>query len=122
VNILLALAVNVGVDLVLIPRIGILGAAIGWAAAIVFNNVVPLVQIGIILRLHPFGVATLTAGALAALCFGVLPYAVRVTAGDGAVPLIASALCGGVLYLAGCWRFRRQLQLTSLRALRKERS
>ena len=121
VNILLALAVNVGVDLLLIPRIGILGAAIGWAAAIVFNNVVPLVQIGWKLRLHPFGVATLTAGALAALCFGALPYAVRVTAGAGAVPLIASALCGGALYLAGCWRFRRQLRLTSLRALRKER-
>ncbi|HEY7484473.1 MAG TPA: polysaccharide biosynthesis C-terminal domain-containing protein [Streptosporangiaceae bacterium] len=118
VNTLLALAVNIGVDLLLIPHIGIMGAAIGWAAAIVFNNVVPLGQIALVARLHPFGMATLTAGALAALCFGVLPLLARIVAGDGLLPLIAAAASGTILYGLGCWWFRRPLRLTSLRALR----
>lgn len=117
INTVLALAVNVAVDLLLIPRIGILGAAIGWAAAIVFNNVVPLVQVGWRLRLHPFGAATLYAGLLAVLCFAVLPYGVRAVAGTAMTPLLAAAGAGALLYVAGCWRLRHRLGLTSLRAL-----
>jgi O-antigen/teichoic acid export membrane protein len=120
-NILLALTVNVGVDLLLIPRIGITGAAIGWAAAIVVNNLVPLAQVGLVLRLHPFGVATLTAGGLAGLCFGVLPLAVRAVAGDGVATLVTATATGAILYGLACWRLRRPLQLTSLRALATQR-
>ena len=54
-NGLLALAVNVAVDLVLIPRYGVTGAAIGWAAAILVSNLVPLVQLAWIVGVQPFG-------------------------------------------------------------------
>jgi O-antigen/teichoic acid export membrane protein len=117
VNTLAALAVNVVVDLLLIPRVGIIGAAIGWAASIVFNNIVPLAQVGLRLRLHPFGSSTLVAAALSALCFAVLPFGVRATAGSGTLPLLIATLVGVVIYAAGCWRFRETLRLTSLRAL-----
>ena len=55
VNGLLALVVNVGLDLLLIPRFGITGAAIGWAAAIIVTNLIPLAQLAISKRLNPFG-------------------------------------------------------------------
>ena len=63
-NSLVALAVMVVVDLLLLPRLGILGAGIGWAAAIVTNNAVPLTQLWRSMGLHPFGRATLRAAAL----------------------------------------------------------
>ena len=46
-NGLVALVVNVGLDLLLIPRYGITGAAIGWAVAIVVTNLTPLAQLAI---------------------------------------------------------------------------
>jgi O-antigen/teichoic acid export membrane protein len=76
-NVGLALAAMVGVDLVLIPRHGALGAAIGLAVAITVNNLLPLAQLWYALRLHPFGQATLGAAALATGCFGVLPAIIR---------------------------------------------
>jgi O-antigen/teichoic acid export membrane protein len=116
-NVLLALAVNIGLDLVLIPHFGITGAAIGWAGAIVANNLVPLAQVGLVLKLHPFGAATATAAALAGLCFGAVPFGLRAVAGDGLLPLVAVTAVGALLYACGCWRLRHRLELTSLRAL-----
>jgi O-antigen/teichoic acid export membrane protein len=79
-NVGLALTAMVGVDLVLIPRHGALGAAIGLATAVSVNNLLPLAQIWHALGLHPFGRATLTAAGVASACFGVLPALVRVLA------------------------------------------
>ena len=60
-----------------------LGAGIGWAAAILANNLLPLTQLTVSMGLHPFGTATLRAAALAAACFGVLPgIAALVAPGD----------------------------------------
>ena len=65
VNVIIALAVDIALNLILIPHIGIVGAAVAWCAALVVNNALPLAQIGIAMRLHPFGRGTLFAGALA---------------------------------------------------------
>ncbi len=83
VNSFAALAVNLGLNLVLIPRMGILGAAVAWAAAIAINNLVPLVQLAGSMGLHPFGRATATATALCAVCFGAVPLLVRASARRG---------------------------------------
>src|SRR3954462_56079 len=76
VNVLVALAVTIGLDVFFIPRLGALGAAIGLAGAMVANNVLPLIQVGRIARLHPFGIGTVAAALLSLGCFGVLPWAV----------------------------------------------
>ena len=47
VNVVIAVAVNLAVDLALIPRLGALGAAVGLAASIVANNLIPLAQVGL---------------------------------------------------------------------------
>lgn len=113
-NYLIALAVNVAVNLIAIPPLGILGAALGWAVALLVKNLLPLTQIWVTLRLHPFSRAGLTACGLAAASFGVLPLAVRLVAGGGPLPLVLAAAGGLVCYAVGLWRARYLLHLDAM--------
>jgi O-antigen/teichoic acid export membrane protein len=96
-NVVLALGVTIGVDVALIPRLGALGAALGFAAATLTNNLVPLGQIAVVLGLHPFGRATFAAALSATACFGAVPLAVRAIGGPG----LGSAVVAAALALAG---------------------
>jgi O-antigen/teichoic acid export membrane protein len=109
INGLLAVAVNVALDLALIPRYGITGAAIGWAAAIAVTNLVPLVQVAIVARVHPFGPGSAVACLLSALSFGAIPLAVRAAAGSDAAVSGLAVAAGCAVMAAGLWRFRRVL-------------
>ncbi|MBV9208807.1 MAG: polysaccharide biosynthesis C-terminal domain-containing protein, partial [Actinobacteria bacterium] len=113
-NGLLAVTVNVVLDVLLIPRYGIAGAAVGWSVAIVVTNLLPLAQVAATVRLQPFGRGTLLAISLCSLSFGVLPLAARALLGPGAVPSLAAIACGCVLMAAGIWRFRADLNLAAL--------
>lgn len=112
-NGLLVLFVNVGLDLILIPKYGITGAAIGWAVAIVVSNVVPLVQLAWVYQLHPFGPACLTAGMVSLVSFGAAPLVLKLIIG-GWPALGAGIAVGCVLQAAGMWRFRHTLRLHSM--------
>jgi O-antigen/teichoic acid export membrane protein len=113
VNNVLALAINVVVDVLLIPRIGIMGAAVGWAAAIAVNNLLPLAELAASLRIHPFGRATTVAMGLSSVGFGALPLLGRVVAGDDRGMLAGLGL-GVMLFLSGCFLERRALALSTL--------
>jgi O-antigen/teichoic acid export membrane protein len=114
-NGLLTVGVNVGLDLILIPRYGITGAAIGWAVAIAVSNLMPLTQLATVLRLHPFGRGTVTACALSVVSFGLIPFAVRAVLGHGVASLAAAVAAGCVVFAIGLWRFHRVLHLPSIR-------
>ena len=114
INGLLAVVVNVGLDLVLIPRYGITGAAIGWAVAIIVTNLMPLAQLAAFIRLQPFGRGTILAGALSVLAFGVVPLAVRAVLGGGLTGLAVGVAGGCVVEAAGLWRFRGVLRLSAM--------
>lgn len=117
-NGLLAVVVNVGLDLLLIPRYGIAGAAVGWAAAIALSNLVPLAQLAALARVHPFGRMTFAAVALPAICFAAVPLAMRAAAGTGAVATAAGLVLGTAVLAASGWRLRRTLQLSALAGVR----
>ena len=116
---MLALAVTLGVDLVAIPRLGAFGAALGLAAAVCVNNLVPLAQIGYALGLHPFGRPTFVAAGLAVACFGVPALVTRIVAGDRPAALVAAGALatalGGAAYAVGALRLRRTLALSVLK-------
>jgi O-antigen/teichoic acid export membrane protein len=114
VNGLLAVVVNVGLDVALIPRYGITGAAIGWSAAIAITNLMPLAQVAAAMRLHPFGRGTFVSAALCAVSFGVLPLAARDLIGPGAVPSLAAIGCGCAVMAAGIWHFRDDLHVAAM--------
>jgi len=111
-NIGVALGVTIALDLVLVPRIGIIGAGIGWAAALVIGNLLPLCQIWRTMGLHPFGRASGLAYGLAATCFGIVPLLGRVVAGHpGALVGLGVGFVG---YVACVWREREALGLPGL--------
>jgi O-antigen/teichoic acid export membrane protein len=116
-NGLLAVIVNVGADLALIPRFGMAGAAIGWAAAIGVTNLVPLAQVAGVVRVHPFGRGTLASCGLATICFGVIPLLARMAAGSGVGTDAGAAAAGCALYAAGLWRLRDDLHLSAMPGL-----
>lgn len=113
-NVLAALATMTALDTALIPRWGAVGAALGLAAAVLVNNLLPLAQIWRTLGVHPFGRPTLTAAALAAGACGVPPL-LATAAGAGPTALTATSAVGALCFLAGAYRMRRRLNLHLLR-------
>jgi O-antigen/teichoic acid export membrane protein len=114
INGLMAMGVNIGVDLALIPRYGITGAAIGWAAAIGITNLVPLVQVATAARVHPFGAGTAAACLITTLSFAIIPIAARELAGDSALVAVASVAAGCVVMVCSAWLLRWTLELAVL--------
>jgi O-antigen/teichoic acid export membrane protein len=113
-NTVAALAVNIAVDVVLLPRIGVIGAAVGWGVAILATNLVPLAQIHHLLGLHPFGKRVFTAAGAALFSFALIPGIVRIALGQGLTSLVVAGLAGLVVYLVLLSRFRHVLQLDLL--------
>ncbi|SDH20769.1 Membrane protein involved in the export of O-antigen and teichoic acid [Sinosporangium album] len=54
VNLLLAIAVTVALDVLLVPAYGALGAALGWSGGMLVKNLLPLVRIHRLYGLRPF--------------------------------------------------------------------
>lgn len=81
VNNVAVLALNVGLNLVLIPRLGILGAALAWSVSLAVVNIVRVVQVRRVLGLLPFGAVTVKS-AVAAVAAGAAGWAVRVIVTD----------------------------------------
>lgn len=112
-NAVLALGVNIVADLILIPKVGILGAGIGWALAIAVSNLTALGQIHRLEGIHPFGAATLRAIGLSALCFGVLPFGAQLLV-DRPLVVAGALTLAGAAYVGLCHRWRRVLALDVL--------
>jgi O-antigen/teichoic acid export membrane protein len=113
-NTILALVVNVSLNLVLIPVWGITGAAVAWGASILINNVLPLAQVWSSMHLHPFGRGSLIAGGSSLATFGVIEGGARIAGADGLPALVVAVVVAGLLHLAILWRFRDTLHLSTL--------
>lgn len=110
---ILALGINVLVDLILIPPYGIVGAAIGWCAAIVASNIVPLVLSWRGLGLHPFGRSVDVALLVTGLCFVALPLAAGAVT-HSQLAAFGALLVGGLLFMLVVWRERDLFELSDL--------
>lgn len=116
-NGLLVLITNVGLDLWLIPRHGILGAAIAWGTAITVSNVVPLIQLAVVFRLQPISRGVVIATVLTVASFFIVSLAIRAALGSGWVSLGVATVAGCVLMGAGMLRFRVALKLRGVARL-----
>ncbi|MGZ4446720.1 MAG: hypothetical protein ACXVEC_08560 [Nocardioides sp.] len=119
-NSAVALAVNVGLNLVLIPLDGIRGAATSWSVAIVVRNLLPLLQVRRQLDLWPVTAATVRVSALALGCFGAVDVLVLGTRAPLAVGLLALGVATPA-YLAGVWWWRTSLDLPAFRTVLRRR-
>lgn len=122
INTGLALVTDIVADLILIPRYGILGAAIGWALAILVNNLLPLAMISRVMHMRPFSPGGRDVAALSLVCFGGLPLLARFSLGLSVPVVAAASALGTALYVAGLYQRRRTVGLDELPALLRRRS
>ena len=117
-----SLAANIGLNLILIPRYELTGAAIAWVASLTLNNVVPLYQVWRTDRHHPLSAALSAAtvgGLLIVLASGLIALQLF---GDGWRTVIAWGCLSGALYVAFLWRYRQLLELDDLaNSLRRQK-
>lgn len=114
-NTALALVANVTLNLALIPRWGLEGAAVAWGVALVLANVVPLVQVALMMRMHPFSTGLARVAASATVSFGLIPLVVRLLLGDTLAALAIGMALAGALYLLLLWYARADLDAMVLR-------
>ena len=114
------LVLNVGLNLLLIPHYGALGAGISWTLAILVRNVLPLVQIAYKHRISPVSRVTGFVGLSAGVCFGLVPLAARLVVG-GALPALVALAVGGGVYVGLVWRRRADLQIAAFRGVLRRR-
>ncbi len=94
------LATNVGLNIWLIPRHGIVGSAYAWAISLALVNVLRVVQVKKVLGVFPFGMGEAKA-LVAALAAGLVGLGVHQWRNDISVgTLVVGALTLGVTYLA----------------------
>lgn len=113
INVVVALGANLALNVVLIPRWGIVGAAVAWAIAIVLSNLLPLFQIRVSLGLQPFGRSGAAVMLLAAITLAGVP-SVGLLLGGGTPIMLGFAAIGVVFYAAGIWTMRSRLELDAL--------
>jgi O-antigen/teichoic acid export membrane protein len=118
----LALATNLVLNFLLIPRIGMEGAAIASAATIFVDNAATTAMVRLRLRLHPFGNGWGLVAASALVCYGAVGLAARAAWGATVPSLLVHGIVGTSLYLVVLWRLREVLHLSVIgRALRSRR-
>jgi O-antigen/teichoic acid export membrane protein len=111
-NTLVALVLNVVLNLILIPRLGITGAAIAWMVSIVVNNVLALFEVWIFIKLHPVGSGFAIVALSSLACYGVLGLGARLLFGSSIPVFLVFAVVATSSYVITLWRFRETLELS----------
>ena len=112
-NVGAALTINLGLNVLLIPWLGIVGAALSWAAAIVVRNALPLIEIRYLLHMTPLGAGTVWVGASALVCLGLPAGALRVLGAPSQV-LVGVLVLGLLGYGGLLWVGRERVKLAAL--------
>lgn len=108
------LAVNVAANLLLVPRLGITGAALAWAATIILDSSLAFFQVRWGMRIGGSLRGLAWAAALSVGCFGVVSLVGREVLGQTLVALVASVLVAVLAYLPLLWWRRGTLGLDAL--------
>jgi O-antigen/teichoic acid export membrane protein len=113
-NTAVALSLNIGLNLLLIPRFGMQGAAVAWAVSIIVDNLMALAEVWVFLGMRPFGSGYLPAVAAAVGCFGGAGILARGLLGTSAVAFVLFLVIAIPLYAVVLWSLRARLHLDAL--------
>ncbi len=117
INSLTALAIDIVLCLVLIPRMGMTGAALAWAVAVIIRSSLAVVQTRITMSIVSYGPAAAIVAIANIVCFGV-PLVLLGQFVELGIVELAIALLGCVpAYALALWLGRRILMLGVLRGL-----
>lgn len=116
-NALASLAVSIGGCFLLIPRMGITGAALAWCGAIVTKSLLGYLQLRRYERLSPVSRGAAVVALASFACFGVPGAALSITGLLTLLSAIVVACIGAAAYLFMLWFARDLLRLSALRSL-----
>jgi O-antigen/teichoic acid export membrane protein len=122
VNSSIGLGLNIALNLILIPRLGIEGAAIAWLITIVATNTLTVFQLHRFLQLSPVGRGFWLATAMTGLCYGALGLLVRGVFGATLPSFLVFAVISTIVYGVLLIRFRHRLDLGTLLSSVRRRS
>jgi O-antigen/teichoic acid export membrane protein len=111
------LLLNVGLNIWLIPTMGLVGAAIAWTATLVSNAVIANGFLWRQFRFTPFGPGYAYAAAASLGCFGVLGLATRLVFGASLMSLVAFGLVSSSIYVVVVYRGRHILRLDAFESI-----
>jgi O-antigen/teichoic acid export membrane protein len=111
-NNLFALALNIGLNVLLIPKYGAVGAGISWTAAIVLRNLLPMIQIAWKYHISPIGRETALVALASLLTVGAVPLVLRLVSAP-TLWVLAALVVGMAVFLLVVWRLREDLQLNA---------
>lgn len=112
----IGLAINIGLNIWLIPVLGLAGAAIAWTATIVVTCVLASAILWKSYRIEPFGRGFNVVFVAAGVCFGVLGILTRLVVGTGLAAFIPFAVVSCSLYGSVLYRERATLNLDAFSA------
>jgi O-antigen/teichoic acid export membrane protein len=110
-----SLALNAGLNVVLIPAFGITGAAVAWSMSILFQNLLPTWQIFRAFRLHPLGAGARASGAAAVFVYGLGAGTVEALSDPSPLSAALVTVALTAVYAVILWHFRDVLAIDSLR-------
>jgi O-antigen/teichoic acid export membrane protein len=113
-NTIIALILNVALNLLLIPKFGITGSAVAWFVSILVRNILPLIQVSRFLGLTPFGPGSRAAALASVPIFGVFGVLCRLVLGPTVLSMFVFAIVSCSMYAVVLWRLRDVLQLSEL--------
>lgn len=116
-NGLTALGVDIALCFVLIPRMGIAGAAVAWAAAVTVRCALSLIQLRALLRIVSCSRGSAVVAAAAVVCFAGPSLLLGGLGLLSPLTWAGGVLLGAAAYLYALWLARDTLLLSSLRAL-----
>jgi O-antigen/teichoic acid export membrane protein len=116
VNALTALSLDVLLCVLLLPRWGIVGAAVAWAVAVSVRSALGLLQVGRLVRVLPNPHPLLVAGLVPVVCFLLPALGWRAAGGTGTTGWVLVLASGVAGYLVLLSRLRHTLGLDVLHA------
>jgi O-antigen/teichoic acid export membrane protein len=115
INSAAALAANIVINILLIPRLGITGAAIAWAASIIINNLAAVLEVNYLMRIRPFGTGYWLVAISSTICFGMTGLIIRQIVGANATGFLLFVVVSTLPYAAVLWRARVTLRFSAFR-------
>lgn len=116
-NKLAAVAVNVTLLFLLVPPLGIVGAALAWVAGMVIDTVLAITQVHRKVGVRPLPRAVLAVLATTVLTFGTPALILRLSIGDTVTAMLSGAALGVVCLVIVMWRAPRLFQLADLASI-----
>ncbi len=113
-NTAVSLTLNIVLNLILIPRFGMEGAAAAWAVSIVADNALAVIEVRRFLGMKPFGRGYALVAGASLLTFGGSGLLVRFAFGMTLSTFIVYALVSTAVFAAVMHRYRRVLRLDIL--------